>query len=442
MVVLLVWPGGPDALGGSWAPAPRCSKTDFTGPKWPTSAFFTATATADSVVAFPTEALADRLADALGRQRQSGHAGGLDADPAIRGLFVAVDRVEVRDPALVEGHDRWILIPWDYDAACRALPWPRGVDFLPDGHRGFMSGVLRARTEWVDGFPTVDVHNTRAQGYPGDAVTLPGDPDADQLFDFHRAMPWLDEVEAEGYPALEPTIDWLSAHPAIADSDLLSWALTGLISASNSAEARRYASPILGTWRIDWTLPGGDTVGYWIRTEAAPYTSERIRSYPWTDRVSLLAVRSDVESRLRENGYRIQTWVTLDAEAAVEPAPHPRSPDATDELRRLWPRSPRGLAVERADRTEAGALGPLRVDAQADEAALIFDDPVLSALKNDHFRDFQERVASGERIHPAGRFVRDDGDWRLEAEWTLLDGRVIRMRGVRVNELFFAAPKR
>jgi hypothetical protein len=77
---------------------------------------------------------------------------------AIYGQRVRVNRLTASArAALPEGVREVLLVPWDYGADCRPVPWSRSAGWLPDTLTGVFAATLRAREHWAGDLPTLDI---------------------------------------------------------------------------------------------------------------------------------------------------------------------------------------------------------------------------------------------------------------------------------------------
>ncbi len=88
---------------------------------------------------------------------QAGHFGPGTAR-TIYGQRVSVDRLGARARrALPAGVREVVLVPWDYGADCRPVPWSRSARWLPDTRSGLFAAQLRPREHWAGNVPTFDI---------------------------------------------------------------------------------------------------------------------------------------------------------------------------------------------------------------------------------------------------------------------------------------------
>ena len=52
-----------------------------------------------------------------------------------------------------------VLVPWGVSSDCTPVRWHASAQWVPPRTRGFYAGVLRPRSQWVNGRPTLDVGN-------------------------------------------------------------------------------------------------------------------------------------------------------------------------------------------------------------------------------------------------------------------------------------------
>lgn len=267
-------------------PTYACSMSQFAALVNDSDAFFTGTTTADTLFAGPGPVSYRGAVDQLGR------ASGRP----IYGQVVRVDRIG--GPAakqLPKDVSEVVVVPWGVDSACRPVVWSLSAQWVTPGTRGLYVATLRAPEHWVDGRPTVDVHNTGEIPYTADAERIremgPGDSAAsllspEQLFKVYRALPTVSEIETRGPAVLEPLRAWAREHPDLATrppARLLLGAVTGYIANRQIREELRQTDhPVLGTWRFTLRMPEGTSRAFFARTGAHP-TGRRSRSLPRTE---------------------------------------------------------------------------------------------------------------------------------------------------------------
>ena len=256
------------------SPAFACSKGSFFGPLSGGYAFFTATATPDTVLAG-----AGTVTFAAGAR--GGHFGG-DGQRSIHGQLVSADRIG--GPAasgLPSGVTQVVVVPWDYDPGCRPLPWGRSARFVAPGTRGLYVAELRAQEHWAGGIPTFDLHNpghlpytatTRIVGMGAD-TTVASLLSPDQVFDFYQALPTRGQVEQERWQALGPLRAWVRAHPDQAERAPAERLLWRVLHSLSELDRRETDHPLLGTWRFTLRVPGEPARTFYARTEGHPSTS-------------------------------------------------------------------------------------------------------------------------------------------------------------------------
>ncbi|HWK88702.1 MAG TPA: hypothetical protein VNP72_01855, partial [Longimicrobium sp.] len=113
-------------------------------------------------------ATADTLPAGAGHVEYGPDRSERNAPPrgGIYGQVVRVERLGGEAAGIPAGADRVVLVPWGYDAGCRTTRWHGSAAWIEPGLRGLVWAGLREREQWVDGVPTLDVHNTYQLPYP------------------------------------------------------------------------------------------------------------------------------------------------------------------------------------------------------------------------------------------------------------------------------------
>lgn len=392
-----------------------CSKFSLPIPPGDSDAYFTGTATPDTLLAGPGV-----VAYGLG----GGHYGRADGRP-IHGQVIRVDRIGGPAAARLPGDVREVVVvPWDYDAACEPLAWGRSARWVPAGNQGLYVASLRAAEHWADGRPTFDLHNPGHLPYTG-TRRIPemsrGIPIAfllspDQVFDLYEAAPAAAEIAREKSRALEPLRAWVKAHPEIAARPPAEWLLQGVLHAVGGAELREADHPILGTWRFTLRMPGGSSHTFYARTESPPlgrWTPTRTRpSRPPGDLRHYPA-----------EGYTVGLAVARQPE------------DLPEAIRGLRSYAPGFLVVlAAADSTgEDEIRWPGRIESSLLQAALPGDPRVERAAAEMSAR-FSSRYRQGLPQETPARFVRGaDGVLRVSHSFPLGGGEDVVLEGEQVS---------
>lgn len=271
------------------SPAHACSKGTFSTSLGDSQAFFTAQATADTLLAG---------AGGVSYGSGGGHYGRTDRQ-AIYGQLARVD--QLGGPAarlLPQGTREVVVVPWDYDAACRPLAWGQSARWVSPGTRGFYIASLRAPEHWVTGKPTFDLHNPGHLPYTGtERIREMGRDTAissllspSQVFDLYQALPTADEVAERKAEALGTLRRWVQAHPELAQRPPAEMLLSWVLSSVARAELKEVNHPTLGTWRFRLQVPGDSTHTFYARTEAYPtnrWTPSRTRPDPVSGQLQL-----------------------------------------------------------------------------------------------------------------------------------------------------------
>lgn len=197
-----------------------CSVVPFASLRDTTVAFFVATAKPDTVAA------------GQGRVRPSSFGGhwGPASDRAIYGQAVTVHQLRGFAAGAAEsafarsGAREAVLIPWDYDAGCQAVPWARSARWVSDGRTGFYRARPRATAEWIDDRPTYDVFRADIEPYPhglffqrgyrgSDSAQAADALTAAEYFNLYEALPDRGEATRDPTGALRRLADWEASHP-------------------------------------------------------------------------------------------------------------------------------------------------------------------------------------------------------------------------------------
>jgi hypothetical protein len=113
-----------------------------------------------------------------------------------------------------------ILVPRSHGRDCRPVPWDIARDggpWSPPEGASFYTGVLRPRSQWIDGLPTVDIHMAHQQpAWHGFASTAWPLLTPQEFFDFYPFLPTYEEYREKQTPAFRRLMLWESAHQALA----------------------------------------------------------------------------------------------------------------------------------------------------------------------------------------------------------------------------------
>lgn len=202
---------------------------------------------------------------------------GRGAKRSIFGQRVIVDRIGGPAAAgLPAGVREMVVVPWDYDGACDPLPWGRSARWVQPGTRGLYIASLRPAEHWVDGIPTLDVHEPGAVPYTGVYREPPPRGETasllspDELFGLYQALPPFQELRDDGPRSIAALRSWVAAHPGLAARPPAEFLLGDVRNYLRAAELRNSDHPVLGTWRFTLRLPGDSSRVFYARTEDAP----------------------------------------------------------------------------------------------------------------------------------------------------------------------------
>jgi hypothetical protein len=233
----------------------RCSKSEL--PSRPPSLFFTGRATpvvADATVRGAGEWLEQRFDGSVPAYLFEVHqAGGTDA------VHVAGGRV--------------MVVPWAYSADCSPMKW-RSEAWVEAGTTGLVYGQLRAPEYWVDGVPTIDMHNPYQLPYPRRMVRSIAPDDA---FTLLSLLPQGSDLTSRGADALRPLWTWVSGRPDLAGAEPERM-LRSLLSEIMYNDVRQLELEFGGTYRFQLELGDGTTRTFYGRTEAHAISPHREES--------------------------------------------------------------------------------------------------------------------------------------------------------------------
>lgn len=401
------------------AVAARCSLIPFPAPRPDGWVYALATPTSDTLRATPGA----MLLEGVGAPGAEGHAGGRDESPDFAGQILTLERVDLRDPGRLAGHDRMLVVPWDYDPACRPLPWTGAALAWPVGRTGVYQLALRPDSLWVDGTPTADVLNVRAQGYERGALTPrlvggPGALDAEQLLDLFTHVPWRSEVDALGLDALAPLDAW-SARTGLADQVPADFIVRSTRYAADRAEQRLHPAEVAGTWRVMVELPSGSSHELFVRTARRPSGAARLTA----------------DDPTPSDGYDLDFWFAR-TRAHLDSLASGASPGrGVGSIRKgEWP-----IEVQRVDDPHRlGARWSGRLQTWQLEHFLP-DVPEAVELTRLQRNDYRAMWEQGVGRGPNTTFiVDDDGGLRFETRWPIPDGGEVVLRGERIGPETFA----
>lgn len=198
-----------------------CSRIPFPPVRNREATYFVATTLADTVLAGEGRVHPDS---------NEGHWGAGEPH-AVYGQIVRIDTLGGANEAelfrlLEQRRSRdVVVVPWDYDPACRPTYWSSSARWTDPGLVGFYEVRLRDEKEWADGRPTFDAFAADLTPYPygpfyragylgTDALRSRPSLDAHEFFSLYAALP-VDLREGDS-AALLPVRRWAAAHPELA----------------------------------------------------------------------------------------------------------------------------------------------------------------------------------------------------------------------------------
>lgn len=379
---------------------------------------------ADHSILLLGTALPDTVHAGAGRVEyalQPGHSEPA-GERSIYGQLLQVQRIGgPGSRRIAENTDRVILVPWDYDASCKPVPWTQSARWAPTEAVAFYNPTLRDSVHWVNGIPTFDVRAPELQGYPHRAplppfADRPAATDtmltAAQLFELYEALPAHTDLRQRDYAALDELRAWVAAHPDLARF----YPARRLLFSADVAAARslrdRTDHPLLGTYRFTFTIDGGPVREFYGRTR------------------SRLAGEWDPRHTSRERPLptlqpKVPVGYSFTTSAAPTLAGLPQRTHGHDAEAHFY-------ALSQPD-VEAADSVVWRGDIDVWLVSRTFpDDPELDALQKQWFEDFRAQHDEG---HPTrARFIRyADGRVRVAATIRLSTGQVIRIEGEQLS---------
>jgi hypothetical protein len=164
-----------------------------------------------------------------------------------------------------------IVVPWDYGADCRPLPWQRSARFLEPGEEGLMFATLRDPEHWVDGVPTADFHLPYSQPYPRQAqFVLRPLMSVEDAFRFHHVLPRPGDLRDDAAAAVAPLLEWARKNPKLARQGPANDMIQRHLRRITREEVRRLDVPVVGTYRFVLDLGDGVPRTFYARTRSAP----------------------------------------------------------------------------------------------------------------------------------------------------------------------------
>ncbi len=255
----------PLALALGATPAHACSLAPPWAYRHPSRLAFLGTPTADTVFAGT---------GTMPFVEAPGHFGRGTAR-AVHGQRVRVDRLGARARrALPAGVREVLLVPWDYAADCRPVPWGRSARWLPDSMSGLFTATLRPREHWAGDLPTLDItpflqpyrdpspDTTVRDGLPRPRLGVERllrlydelwEPDA--RLDTVQALAWAERLRADTSLA--------GRYPATAF-------IHEALGVFNAARLQALRIPVAGTFRLEVTIDSQPTRLLYVRTVARP----------------------------------------------------------------------------------------------------------------------------------------------------------------------------
>lgn len=244
------------AVGARPADGLRCSKSAL--PSRQPSVFFTGEAT-PVVVDAPVRGAGERL-----EQRFDG---------SVRAYLFEVHQLGGTDAAQVSAGGRVLVVPWGYTADCSPIKW-MSDDWVEAGTTGLVYGQLRAREDWIDGVPIIDMHNPYQLPYPRRAMRTIA---LDDAFSMLTLLPPGGELSDRGVDALRPLWTWIRDRPELGDAEPARTLRLLLVELMYS-NIRDLEPGFAGTYQFILELDDGATRTFYGRTESRAISPHRVES--------------------------------------------------------------------------------------------------------------------------------------------------------------------
>lgn len=245
----------------------------------PGAVAFTGVGEGDTVLAGP---------GAVEYATQPGHFGP-GTRRAIYGQVVRVDRAERQVPeafrdAMAGGDRTVVVVPWDYGADCRHVPWNRSARWLSPGSGGAFVALMRDRALWAAGRPTFDVIPDIALypapfAYQRRFTPAQHEVTADDFLTLYELLPDYRSLIAAPDSAIAPLVRWARANPDRAAKLPIIPLISFMRWEARTQHYRARPSPIAGTYRVVYRAGTGDSSTFYVRTESHPtslHLSDRV----------------------------------------------------------------------------------------------------------------------------------------------------------------------
>lgn len=397
-----------------------CSKSGFSGVRHVREAHFIAVATSDTVLAGTGNVKYVLAPGDLGPR----------GDRTVYGQLVRVERIGGLASRLFrQGVSEVVVVPWDYRADCRPVPWTRSSVWLQPNERGLITATLRDSAFWANGIPTFDVHTPDMTPYPQRVEqqlrlrNVKSDMlmSIDDVFLLMNILPDERELSDSAEKAVEPLFQWARANPEMARRYPAVQALGRARYAVNTARLRRIKSPLVGTYRISFRIGDGPVRSFYARSQAVPVST-------WTNLLGPEPQADDPTLVVQPPGYYLQVT------GAIELTELPQTCVADS-----VPKNFRDGYIAVLDTPPLQVKEGLQWRAKVELELLgrVFtDDPELIQFIKDAFQlGYQRRNAGLSRTDdlPA-RFTRtSSGAIQFEQTIALDDGRQVVVSGERIS---------
>jgi hypothetical protein len=322
---------------------------------------------------------------------------------------------------------RVVIVPWDYDPACKTTRWTRGFAWVPIAKPGTFMLKLRPDSLWADGLPVFDVFVAEFQPYPLSPayvrILQEIQPrramSAEQYFELLSAMPTDEDRYNMPDSAWVMFARWQATRADLASLYPASEIAEELASDVIREKGRRLLlsiqPTIAGTYRMSFSLNDGGEKQFYMRTRPRPLNTGRpnvptpqnpLDEPAWPEQyVMLVSGASSLQTLAMDCGKTRAAW-REGYISVLDPARN--APDPRTEWR-----------------------GKIEVSLIARQFP---EDSALAQFSRQQFDEWSARSdASRERAADARFWLDNDRILRVEQTIRLHDGRTLFVRGERVS---------
>jgi hypothetical protein len=170
---------------------------------------------------------ADTVPAGVGAVEPTAHGGhwGSGRPREVYGQLVRVLQADGPEAGVLGQDSLLVIVPWDYDPACKPTYWSRSAAWIAPDLEGSYSLRLRPRELWGD-YPIADAFMADLHPYPHAPFFAAGyrgtralqerpSLTAREYFSLQVAMPTPEEIRANSGSAFERLLAWEAANPGL-----------------------------------------------------------------------------------------------------------------------------------------------------------------------------------------------------------------------------------